>query len=146
MGRLPLGLAFPDDRSLVFGYGRRYRLAGQLLHRGEAGGTYLEAGSAVGAFVLIDDVDLLLGAVDGVFRTGPQADQAGLAFVRIDPVRDERLAGQNGAALLLDVRLVLLAEVLDRAQEGVGGTLTQSAQRSLDGRLRQVDRDLGLLV
>ena len=45
----------------------------------------------------------------------PQANQTGRTLVRVDIVRDQLLAGQRRAPLLLDVCLVLVAEVAKRA-------------------------------
>ena len=66
---------------------------------------------AVGAFVLIDDMDPVLAAVDGIHRALTEADQAGKAFLRIDVVRNQLLAGQRRAPFLFYVCLILISEV-----------------------------------
>ena len=60
----------------------------------------------------------------------PETDAAAAALGRVDPVRDQLLAGKGRAALLLDVRLVFIAEVAEGAEEGVGRGAAEVAERS----------------
>ena len=68
-------------------------------------------------------------------RTGDRAGRAdagtcgaALALLGIDLVVEQRLAVARRTALLVNVRLVLMTEVAQRGQYGVGGRLTQAAQ------------------
>jgi hypothetical protein len=58
----------------------------EVLHRAEFGRADLEAGAALGAFLLVDDVDLFLAAVNGFSRALLGANPAGLTLGRIDIV------------------------------------------------------------
>ena len=69
---------------------------------------------------------------DGVYRTDLGAQRAADAFVG-DPIPDQRLAPGRGAALLVQVGVVFIAEVFQRRQDRVGRRLAQSAETgSLD--------------
>ena len=91
----------------------------------------LAAGVALDAEVLVDHVELLLLAGDGAGRALLGAQPAAGA-VAADVVGDERLAAAGRAALLVDVRLVLVAEVPERGEHRVGRRAAEGAQRALD--------------
>ena len=81
--------ALPDERSLVFGNRRRNGLSDELLHRTKLRGADFKAIAASQAYVLINDMDLVLPTDDPLFRAFPEADHAGLAKFRIDIIRDD---------------------------------------------------------
>src|SRR5665811_391257 len=73
----------------------------------------LAAGVALDTGCHVDDVRLLLVAGDAVRRALLGAQSATGAGLGVDVVGDQRFALAGRAALLVDVRFVLLAEVLD---------------------------------
>jgi len=81
--------ALSCDQPFVLGDRRRHRLADNPRHRPKLGRADLQAGAALDAFVLIDDVDSVLAAVDRLCRTSPETRHAGLALIRIDVVRGD---------------------------------------------------------
>ena len=125
--------ALSDYGSCFFRDRRRNRLAGNLLHRAEAGRADFKAGSALRAFLLVNDMDLVLAAFNRLGRAFLEATHTGLALVRIDIVRDQLLAGIGRAPLLLDVRLILIPEVAYRAQNRVRSALAQGAKGGVAG-------------
>jgi hypothetical protein len=56
-------------------------------------------------------MDPVFAAYNRLRRTLLKANHTGLAFIRINMVRDQFLAGQSRAPLLLDVRLILISKV-----------------------------------
>ena len=82
------------------------------------------------ARILVDDVRFLARARDALHGAFPRADIASGAFVRIDRERDQILAFVRGASAVADMRLVFVAEVLDRGQYRVGRRLPQAASRN----------------
>ena len=90
-------------------------------------------------------MDLFLVTIDRLRRALPQANQTGLALIRLDEVRDQLLAAQRRAPLLMDVGLVLVPEVAHGAQERVGGALAQGAQGGLDGDLGELLQGLDVV-
>ena len=56
-------------------------------------------------------MDLVLATVNRIGRALSTANHTGLALIRVNMVRDEILAGERRAPLLLDVRLILISEV-----------------------------------
>ncbi|OPZ46054.1 MAG: hypothetical protein BWY94_00921 [Actinobacteria bacterium ADurb.BinA094] len=75
---------------------------------------------------------LLLLAADAGGGALLGAEHAAGAQLGVDVVGDQRLALAGRAALLADVRLVLVAEVLDRREHRIGGGAAQRAERALD--------------
>ena len=56
--------------------------------------------------------------------------RAALTFVCVDREREKSLASACGALLVLYVCNVFIAEVAERGKNGVGGRLTEAAERS----------------
>ena len=75
-----------NNRSLFFRNWLRNRLAGYLVYRAKSRGTSFKAGSAFYAFVLVNDMDLVLAACNRLYGTFPEANHTGLAFIRINIV------------------------------------------------------------
>ena len=94
------------------------------MHRTKARGANFKASSALCAFLLVNDMDLFLAAVNRLDRALPKADHTGLALIRVNMVRDQLFAGQRRASLLLDVGLILISEIAHRAKKRVRGTRT----------------------
>ena len=92
----------------------------------------LAAGVALDAVGDVDDVRLLLLAADAARGALLGAERAAGAGLGVDVVGDQRLALAGRAALLVDVRLVLLAEVLDGGEHRVGRRAAEGAERAVD--------------
>src|ERR1035437_8145705 len=92
---------------------------------------HLTAGVALDAAGEVDHVRLLALSADHACGALLGAEDAAGAGLGVDVVRDERLALAGRAALLVDVRLVLVAEVADGGEHGVGGGAAQRAQRAV---------------
>ena len=92
-------------------------------------GALIVAETALDALVRIDNVQFFSFALDAgdgaVARTQPAAD----TFVRDEVVR-ERFANARGASFLFDVRLIFVAERLERGENRVCGSLSESTERS----------------
>ena len=67
-----------------------------------------------------------------------RAERAAVAALRVDAEADERLADPGRAALVVDVRLVLVAEVAQRRQHRVGRGRAERAQRRVFDRVGQL--------
>ena len=78
-----------DDRSFFFRKRRRNRPARNLRHRTKSRGANFKASSAFYAFLLINDVDLVLGTDNRLYRASLGASHTGLALFRVDIVRDD---------------------------------------------------------
>src|SRR3990172_1283949 len=79
-----------------------------------------EAGAAFDAEVQVDGVRFLLLPRDGARGADPRTGSAALAGFRDDAVCQKVLAHARGAALVTDMRFVLVAIIPDRAQHGIG--------------------------
>ena len=110
-GFLSFFFTLSDYSSCVFGDRRRYRLAGNLLHRTKARGANFKTGAALCAFLPVNNMDPVFAAYNRLGRALFKASHTGLALIRVNMVRDQLFAGQSRAPLLLDVRLILISEV-----------------------------------
>src|SRR5450759_3446147 len=79
-------LALPGYRPLLFRDRRRNRHATKLGHRAKAGGAHFQAGSALDARLLIDDMDPAPVTVDRLDRAPVATHHACAALFRIDIV------------------------------------------------------------
>src|SRR5450756_3118445 len=80
------------------------------------------------AELLVDDVELLALAADGVGGAGVEAHMATRAGVLGDRVADQRAAHLGRAAALDHVGHHLVAEVPQRGEHGVGGAAAELAE------------------
>ena len=76
----------------------------------------------------VDDMGLSHLAGDGAHGAVAGAEGAALALGGIDLKVQQLVAHAGGTALLLNMRLILVAEMLQSGQNGVGRGLTQGAQ------------------
>ena len=83
------GFTLSDYSSFFFRNRRRNRLARNLHHRTKSRWTGFKARSAFNAFLLINDVNLVLGTDNRLHRASLSASHTGLAFFRVDIVRDD---------------------------------------------------------
>src|SRR5262249_41165198 len=97
------------------------------LHGAQIAG--FDAGRAFDAQLLVDAVRLLLFAGNGAHGAGGNADSASLALDRGDFRTEQGLSLAGGAAFFVDVLLVLLAEVAQRREHGIGRRFAEAAQR-----------------
>ena len=104
----------------------------------------LDAGLALGALFRIDVGDLALFPLERAGRAGLEALAALLAFVLVHHELDERRADPGRAAVLLDMRLVLVAEILDRRKHRVGRGLAQTAERGVLDLLGKIEQKLDI--
>jgi hypothetical protein len=77
-------------------------------------------------------MDLATVASDGANRAVTGADRAARAKFLNNVVPNKRFADLSRAALFVDMGGVFVSEELERADDRVGGTLTQAAQGCLD--------------
>src|SRR3989304_8496318 len=85
----------------LFQRGRfRPRDPGKPGYRPEPGRTDIKAGTALGAFSLVNYMDLALATDDGLRGAAPQTYHAGLAFLRFNVVGGKCFRGEGRAALL----------------------------------------------
>jgi hypothetical protein len=85
----PQFLAFPTlsgYNSCLLGDRRRNWLSQNPSYRAKARGTRLKANSTAYAFLLVDDMDLILATYDRLYRAFPKANHAGLALIRVNIV------------------------------------------------------------
>ena len=74
------------------------------------------------------------GAADAAGRAAARAQRAAPALRRVDLIGHQLLAVAGRAALLIDVRFVFVAEILEGGKHRVRRGLSQTAQRRrLDG-------------
>lgn len=111
----PRGLALAERNGL----GRALGLDGAGGHDGTvlAGA---QAGAALGAGLLVDDVDEARTAQDGVLLAGVHAGVACLALAGQDVVGEKRLALPRRAGLLADVGRDLCLEEVEEGHDGPG--------------------------
>jgi hypothetical protein len=75
-----------DYNSCLLGDRRRNWLSKNPFYRAKARGTNLEANSTPYAFLLVDDMNLILATYDRPYRTFPKANHAGLALIWVNIV------------------------------------------------------------
>ncbi len=63
-----LGAGLSDQRAPVFIRRRRNRPADDFINRPETRRADLQTGAAFDALILVDDMDAVFGAIDGVYR------------------------------------------------------------------------------
>src|SRR3972149_4785967 len=97
--------------------GDLHRFPGDFHHGPETGRADIQAGAALDALVLVDDMHHSLVAGNAGRRAVPQADTAALALVRQDVKRYQLDAGKGRAALLVDMGLVLVAEIAQGGED-----------------------------
>src|SRR5512135_3058152 len=90
-----------------------------------------DAGAALDALLLVDEVHLLDGADDRVRGTPVNAGMAAVALLRVDLVFDQGRAYACWADTLADVSLVLVLEILNGRQHRVGGRRAQRTQATI---------------
>lgn len=111
-GLHPLYLSLTFNQSSFFFWDRRRnRLAGNLRHRAKARGANFKASSALCAFLLVNDMDLVLATYNRLCRTSLSASPTGLALIRVNMVCDQLLAGKSRTPLFLNMRLILISKV-----------------------------------
>jgi len=71
-----------------------------------------------------------------------ETNQAGLAFFGLNIVGYEFLTNTGLAALLLDMRLILVSEIFDGAQYWIGSGSAESAERDSCHHLRDFLKEL----
>ena len=104
-------LTFFDYGSLFFGNRGWYRDAGDFGYGGKFCWADFETGAALGAFLLIDDVNQFFAADNRVGRAFFKARPASLAFCRVNIEGDKLFAGERRTAFLLNVGLIFISEV-----------------------------------
>src|SRR5512134_979595 len=102
------------------------QLGNRLFDCHEAAGVV--TGGALSALLLVDDRHPALFPGNGVHRADLEAEAAFLAGVLHHLELEQFLAGVRRAALLLDVRLVLVPEVANGGEDGIGGRLPEAAE------------------
>jgi len=75
-----------DDSPFFFRNRRRNSLTGNLLYSAKFWRARFKARSAFYAFLLVNHMDLVFTACNRLYRASPEANPAGLAFIRIDIV------------------------------------------------------------
>ena len=100
--------------------------------------TFLQTCTAADTFLRVDDVCLLDLALDGSGRTCPGAGRTALAPVRIYGVDPEGAALVGRTALVHDVGHVLVVEVVDGREHGVGRCLAETAESGILDDLAEV--------
>ena len=81
------GFTLSDDRSFFFRNRRRNRRTNNLRDCTKFRGTNFKTCSAFYAFLLVNDVDLVLGADNRLCRASLSASHTGLTLFRIDIIR-----------------------------------------------------------
>jgi len=83
-------------------------------------------------------MDLFPLAAYGLHRTILQTQKTADTFFRFNMINNEILADQSRTAFVPDVGFVLVSEIPERGQNGIGRCLPQAAQRTGFNRLGQV--------
>jgi len=90
------------------------------------------AGAALDALAGIDLICFLARyAADAADRAVSCAHGTFAALVRVDGIRQQSFADSGRAALFLDVRLILIAEILQCGQDRVRRRLAKAAERGI---------------
>ena len=97
---------------------------------------YYNRRSAFDAFVPVYDEGLLYLSADRADGASARAFRAALAELGVYAEALELRAGSDGAVFFVDVRLVLVAEVLYRADDGQGRGLAEAAERRVRNHVR----------
>ena len=90
----------------------RHRRTGNLLYRLKTGRADLVTSPALGTFHLLNDVDPVFTAINGLGRALSKAYHTGLALIRVNMISDQLFAGKSRAPLLPDVGLILISKIL----------------------------------
>ena len=77
---------------------------------------------------LIDDMRLFAISADAVHRAAPRAQRAADAFFRVDFIAQQRFADFRRAFFVVNMRFVLVAEMLERAQHRIRRGFAQHAE------------------
>jgi hypothetical protein len=84
--RLPFFHTLSNNDSFFFGDRRRHRLAGHFLHRTKARRASVKTRFAFYAFLLVNDMDLVFGSDNRLYRAFLKANHTGLTLLRVDIV------------------------------------------------------------
>ena len=107
---------------------------GGLGHSAKSRWADLKTGTALGALILLNDVNLSLAAANGANWTVPETDHAAFTLLWLDVVRYQRLTYPGWAAFFLNMSFILIAKVFEGTQHRIGCSCPQSTQgRRLDG-------------
>ena len=88
------------------------------------------AGTAFGAFTLIDEMGRLLFTGNGLNRTLEGAEPATITVVRINLVVEKRFTDAGSAFLIVDMFFIFGPEIVQRRLYRIRSRLAQAAKRS----------------
>ena len=110
-----------------------------MLDRREAAGAV--AGAAFDAFALVDEVGLARFAGDAADRAGAAAGAASDALIGQDQIAHQRMADAGAAIAIADMLHILVVEMSQRGERGIGRRLAQPAEAgALDGMAQSLQQ------